>query len=105
MRDAFNGIRLAVRVVIARIDAPDVAGARMMGMQDTIEHGVAQVDVAGGHVDLGAQPPRAVLELTSLHAAEQIEVLLDRALAERRVLAGLLQRTAGLADLILRLVV
>ena len=105
MRDAFDGVRLAVGVVVARIDRPFGAGARMLGMQDAIEHGVAQVDVAGGHVDFRAQHARAVRKFAGLHAAEQVEVFLHRAVAERRVLAGFRQRAAVDADLFLRLVV
>src|ERR1700677_4647279 len=105
MRDAFDGVGLAVRIVVAWIDRPFDAGARMMRMQDAVQHRVAQVDVAGGHVDLGAQHARAVRELAGLHAAEQVEILLDRAVAERRVLAGLGQGAAIDADVGLRLVV
>ena len=105
MRDALDRVRLAVGVVVARIDRPFVAGARMGGVQDAIEHGVAQVDVAGRHVDLGAQHARAVRKLAGLHAAKQIEVFLHRAVAKRAVLAGLGQRAARDPDFLLRLVV
>ena len=94
MRDAFDRVRLAVREVVARIDGPGRAGARMARVQDAVEHGIAQVDVARRHVDLGAQHARAVGKLAGAHAAEQIEVLLHGALAERAVLAGLGQRAA-----------
>ena len=76
MRDALDRVRLAVRVVVARVDAPFRAGARMRRMQDAIEHRVAQVDVARRHVDLGAQHARAVRELARAHAAEQVEIFL-----------------------------
>ena len=89
MRDALDRVRLAVRVIVARIDRPLRAGARVARMQDAVEHRVAQVDVARRHVDLGAQHARAVRELAGAHAAEQVEVLLHRALAERAVLARL----------------
>ena len=92
-------------VVVARIDRPFGAGARVLGMQDAIEHGVAQVDVAGGHVDFRAQHARAVREFAGLHAPEQVEVFVHRAVAERRVLAGFRQRAALDADFLLRLVV
>ncbi len=74
-------------------------------MQDPVQHRVAQIDVARSHVDLGAQHARAVWKLAGLHAAEQVEILLDRAIAERAVLAGLRQRAAAQADVLLRLVV
>ena len=57
------------------------------------------------HVDLGAQHARAVGEFAGAHAAEQVEVFLDGAVAERAVLAGLGQRAAVDADLVLALVV
>src|SRR5271154_3703961 len=105
MRDAFNGIGLTVRIIPAWIYRPFGAGARMMRMQDAVQHGVAQVDVAGGHVDLGAQHTRTVRKLAGLHAAEQVEILLDRADAERRGRAWLGQGAAVDADVVLRLVV
>ena len=60
-------------------------------------HRVAEIDVARRHVDLGAQHARAVRKLARPHAAEQVEVLLDAALAERAVPAGLGQRARALA--------
>ena len=66
----------------------------MLGVQDAVEHRVAQIDVARRHVDLGAQHARAVGKFAGAHAAEQIEVFLDAALAERAVLARLGQRAA-----------
>src|SRR5882757_11283582 len=74
-------------------------------MQDAVEHGIAQVDVAGGHVNPGAQHASAVLKLAGLHAAKQIEVFVHRAVAERAVLARFRQRAACEADLLLRLIV
>ncbi len=94
MRDALDRVRLAVGEIIARINAPFVAGARMGGVQDTIQHRVAQVEVARGHVDLGAQDPRPVREFAGAHAPEQIKIFLDAALAVGAVAAGLGQRAA-----------
>ena len=58
-----------------------------------------------GHVDLGAQHAGAVRELAGAHAVEQVEVLLHRALPVGAVLAGLGERAAVDADLLLALVV
>ena len=77
MGDALDGVRLAVGEIVARINAPGRAGARMLGVQDAVEHRIAQVDVARGHVDLGAQHARAVGKFAGAHAAEQIEIFLD----------------------------
>ncbi len=94
MGDALDGVGLAMREVVARIDFPRRAGARMRRVQDAVEHRIAQIDVARGHVDLGAQHARAVGEFAGAHAAEQVEVLLHAAVAERAVLARLGQGAA-----------
>ena len=65
---ALDRVRLAVREVVGRVDAPRVAGARMLGVDDPVEHRVAQVDVRRSHVDAGAQDAGAVRELAA-HAS------------------------------------
>ena len=77
----------------------------MAGVQDAVEDRVAQVDVAGRHVDLGAQHACAVWELARAHAVEQVKIFRDRPVAERAVAAGLGQGAAVHADFILGLVV
>ena len=89
-----------MRKVIERIDAPVVAGAVVMRMTDAIGQRVAQVDVAGSHVDLQAQHHGAIGEFASRHAAKQIEALRSRAIAPGRVGARLRQGAAILADLV-----
>ncbi len=69
-------------------------------MQDAVHDRIAQVEVGGGHVDLGAQDARPIRELAVLHTHEQVEVFLDRAIAIRAVLARLGQRAAMIADLV-----
>ena len=86
--------------VVQRVDAPLVAGAGMGGVQDPVEHRVAQVDVRRGHVDLRPEHLGAVRELARAHALEQVEALLDRTVAPRTVLAGLGEGAAVLADLV-----
>ena len=103
--DALDGVGLAMGEIVARIDAPRLAGARMFGVQDAIEHRVAQIDIAGRHVDLGAQHPRAVLKFAGAHAAEQIEIFLDAAVAVRAFGARLGQRAACQPHLLLGLIV
>ena len=77
----------------------------MARVQDAVEHGIAQVDVAGRHVDLRAQHAGAVRKLAGAHAAEQVEIFLHRAVAIRAVLARLGQRAAHRPHLVGRLVV
>ncbi|PRD39768.1 UNVERIFIED_CONTAM: hypothetical protein NCL1_01509 [Trichonephila clavipes] len=100
MRDALQRVRDRVRVVVHRVDAPVVTGLVVGDLADAVEDRVAQVDVSRGHVDLRAQHVGAVGELARLHAREQLQVLLHRACAVRRVGAGLAQRAAAFADLL-----
>ena len=88
VRDALDGVRLAVGEVVDRVDAPGSPVRGWAGVQDAVEHGVAQVDVAGRHVDLGPQHARAVRELARPHPAEEVEVFLHRAFAEGLFLPG-----------------
>ena len=92
--------RLAVRVVVHRVDAPLVAGAVMVGVQDAVHHRVAHVEVGRRHVDLGAQGARAIGKFAGLHAREQIEILFHGAIAVGAFLAGLGERAAVLAHLL-----
>ena len=75
------------------------------GVQDAVEDRIAKIDVAGRHVDLGAQHAGPVRKLAGAHPAQQIEVFLDRALAIGTVAAGLGQRAAPGAHLLRREVV
>jgi hypothetical protein len=105
MRDLFDRIGLAMRKIVARIDRPGRAGARMLRMQDAVERWVAQIDVARCHVDLGTQHPGAVGELASPHAPEQVEALGHAALAIRTVGSGLGQGAARRPHVVRRLIV
>ena len=71
-----------------------LAGVMMLGVADAVEHRVAHPDVGRGHVDLRAQRAGAVGELAGLHPGEEVEVLLDGAVAERAFLAGAVGRAA-----------
>ena len=97
MRDAFDGIGNTMRVVVHRIDAPFVAGVVVIGAADTVDDGVAHIDVAGCHVDFQTQGFAAIGELAVFHAREQVEVLFDTAVAVRAVFACFSQRTAVFA--------
>src|SRR4029079_5055012 len=52
MGDFLYGIGLPMGKVVARVDLPRRAGARMRGVLNTIEHRIAKIDVTGCHVDL-----------------------------------------------------
>ena len=99
VRDLLQRVRLAVREVVHRINAPLVAGAVMRRMQNAIHHRIAHVQIRRRHVDLGAQGTRAVGKFALPHALEEIEIFFDGTIAIRAVLAGLSQRAAILRGL------
>ena len=103
--DMLDRVALSVGVVVHGVDAPFVACAVVVGVQDAVHDGVAQLHVGVRHVYLGAQHLLAVGKLAVAHALKQIEVLLDAAVAPGAVLAGLGDGAAAEADLLLRLVV
>ena len=105
MADVLDRIRLAMGEVVGRVDAPGVAGARVADVADAIEHRVAQVDVAGAHVDLGAQHPAALGKLAGAHAAQQIEVLVGRRSRYGLLRPGSVSVPRYVADLVGRQVV
>ena len=74
-------------------------------MQDPIEHRIAQIDIAGRHIDLGPQHPRAVREFALPHAAKQIQIVRDGPVAIRAVAAGLGQAAAHRPHLFRRQIV
>ena len=103
--NALDGVGLPVGPVVGRVDAPLVAGAVVVLATDPVHHRIAQVQVGRGHVDLRPQRARAVGELAFAHAAQEIEVLLGRAVAEGRGRSGRGQRAARSPHLVRALVV
>ena len=61
VRDALDRVGLPVREVVGRVDAPRVARPRMLRVDDPVQDRIAQVDVAGGHVDPARASTRAPL--------------------------------------------
>src|SRR3984957_12105161 len=72
MRDPLDGVRLPMRIVVHRTDAPLAAGAVMLGVQDAIHHRIAKVKIRRAHVDLRPEDSRAVGKLSGAHALKQI---------------------------------
>src|SRR5690606_26857234 len=82
------------------VDRPSVAGVLVRHLLDPVDRRIAHGDVARSHVDLRAQGARAVGELAGAHPPEQVEVLLDAAVAPGRVAARLGQGAAVFAHLL-----
>ena len=100
VRDPLDGIRLAMSVVVHRINAPFIAGTMMLGVQDSVHHGIAQVEIGRGHINLRAKNARAIEEFSGAHALEQIQILFDRPVAIGTVFSRLSQRAAVFANFI-----
>jgi len=98
--DLFKRVGDGVGVVIHGVDAPVVTGAVVGGAQDAVDDRVAHVQVRRSHVDFGPQGPGAVWELAGPHATEQVEILLDVAVAVRALSAWLGQCAPVLPDLV-----
>src|SRR6267154_4251098 len=73
VRNVFQRVRLAMRKVVHGINAPFVAGAMVLGMQNPVHHGIAHVEVGRRHIDLGPQHARTVWKFACLHPRKQSE--------------------------------
>ena len=82
--NALDSVLNGVCEVVHRVDAPLVALTVMLGVLNTVDGRVTHVHVGACEVDLCTQGLLALLELTSTHPAEQVEVLLGRAVTPRR---------------------
>src|SRR5690242_13918212 len=94
--NAFDRIALAVRPVVHRIDAPMITRPVMLGMQDPVHDGIAQVEIWRRHIDFGAQGTRAIGKLTSVHAREEIEILFHTPISIRTILSRFREGAARL---------
>jgi len=68
------------------------------GVDDAVDDGVAEVEVGGGHVDLGPEDFCPVGELAPAHPLEEIEVFFDGAVAVWAFAAWFGQGATVLAD-------
>ena len=92
--DVFQHIGETVGVIVHRVDFPGVAGAMVVGFEDPVDNRIPHVEIWRSHIDLGAQHMAALGKLAILHPFEQIEVLLDTAVAVGALLAGFGQGAA-----------
>ena len=98
MRDPFDGITLAVRPIVERIDAPLVSTPVMTGVTDAIHQGISHLHVGVLHVDPGAQDAFSVAELAPSHAFEEVQIFIDSPLAKGTWATGFGDRTTIGAD-------
>src|SRR4029453_16539646 len=100
MSNPFDGVGKGVREIVHRVDAPSVAGPVMRDFPDPVQHGIAHVQIARCHIDLGSEHVSAVLKFARSHALEEIQVLLDGSVGVRAVLSRFGQSTPIGADFV-----
>ena len=101
MADALQRIANRVREVVHRVDAPLLARAPVLLVEDAVHGGVAHDDVGRRHINLGAQGILSLGKFARAHPAEQIKAFFCGTVAPWRILAGLGQRAAVFAHLLL----
>ena len=84
---ALEVVALAVCEVVHRIHLPLVAGAPVWAQYNAIDDRVAEVHVVARHIYFCAKHMAAFWKFASIHASEEVEVFLHRAVAERTFLA------------------
>ena len=102
MGNAFGCILNRMRKVIERVDAPFIALAVMLFVEDAVNRRVAEVHVRAGHIDFGTKRLCAVRELAVFHAFEQVQIFFDAPVPIRALFARLRQRAAVFAHFVCR---
>ena len=80
-------VALAMGEIVSRINAPLGAGVMVCDVPDAIQNGITQPHVRRLHVDLRAQAAGTVGEFTRFHPREQVEILVDGAVAKWSILS------------------
>src|SRR5436190_1007829 len=105
MSDALDRIRLTMGEIVARVDMPFCAGSRVWGVEDTIEHRIAEIDVTRCHIDLRSQHPCAVRKFAGAHATKKVVIFLAAPIAKSAVRPRLSQGTPTETHFLLRRVI
>src|SRR5436190_21539526 len=95
-----NRIRLTMRVIVHRVNTPLTTRTMMLHVENSIHDWIAQTKVWRTHIDLCAQRAQAIRVFPLFHSLEKIEILFDRTIAVRAVLAGLGQGATILANFV-----
>ena len=98
--DVLDGVGQAVGEVVHGVDTPGITCAVVGGVTDPVQKRVTHFHVGRRHVDLRPKDMFTVFEFACPHAAEKIQVLLNRAAAVGAVGPRLRHRSAVLANLI-----
>mmetsp|Transcript_71870 Transcript_71870/g.158711 ORF Transcript_71870/g.158711 Transcript_71870/m.158711 type:complete len:371 (-) Transcript_71870:395-1507(-) len=85
VRDTFDGILVAVRKVVHRIDLPLVTASVVTAETNPVHGWISHVHVGMLHIDLRSQQLRTFCVLSVLHLLEELQVLLHTAVPKLRV--------------------
>ena len=80
--DILDRVLDRVRKVVHRVNAPAVARAVVVHAVDSVDNGVAHVEVARGKVDFRAESHASVGKFARSHSLEQVKAFLNRSVAE-----------------------
>ena len=70
MGNSLDGIALTMGPIVDGVDAPVVARSMVMSVHNSIQDGIAQVEISSSHIDFGSQRFGSVWELAVFHSSE-----------------------------------
>ena len=100
MGNALNCIFLTVSKIIRRVYIPVATGAVMSELFHPVEYWISQIDVRRLHINFCSQRHSTLIDTALLHLFEQVQTLLDRAIAMGAVFTPLDQGAAVIAHLL-----
>ncbi len=98
VRDTLDRVFQRMREVVHRINHPLCALSVVRRFHDTVNDGIAHIDIVRRHVDFRAENLFAVVVFSRAHFPEKSQVFFHASVAVRAVYAGLGKRAAGFAD-------
>ena len=88
MGNTLEEVALTMCEVIHGIYLPLSAGAVVRRLDYAVHNRVAEVHIRGGHIYFGAEHTGTLVKFTLVHTLEEVEILLNRAVAVRTFGAG-----------------
>ena len=82
---ALKVVALTMGEIVHGVGVPLVAGTDMGDVEYAVDEWIAEQHVGMSHVDLGTQYKCSWFALSAVHELEELEVLLNRTIAERTV--------------------
>ena len=105
MGNIFDGVALAVGIVVHRINAPLISGPMVMGVLDTIKNRISEHHIWMSHIYLGTENFLTIRIFAITHFPEQFQILFRGAVPVRAVCSRSLYRTTIGTHFLLGLVI